>query len=402
MGWPKLFLRPTASLILVSLFCPAVVQAQSNPASDQRALLLDNVVRVVVAGQPSGYGFVVGRNGDVLWVATAAHVVFQEEDETAGATEDARSALRGEIRVVLRGGNTEWQLAGLPQQAVGADLAFLPVQIPLSKIFFDSWLRRVVEQDPEPGGPVRIAAVPSGIEFDAWVGTIVREGNSIRVESLAGGREGQSGAPVVGGRAFIGMYLGSAGQRILPMDVIEKAARQADLPWSLEVQPPRSTTVRLCLDVRGVLPSEVRINSPAGVSQLDESGCAPASSGRTAIYVDGRVIENRCVPDRVNLPSIAEQRLSVDCSLDPQGAWSSPYGQVRVTKAGSDRWRIRGLDFSPFGEIDGEMWQVGDLFQVQARNGMAQQVIGELRKVERRLSGFLVGGGQRVDLELTR
>ena len=371
-----------------------LLQARSYVADG----MLENVVTIVIGGDRGGLGFIIGRNGDILWVATAAHVVFTDLNHVPPVA--AR-----EISVKRRNDPTAWALAGPPQPGLGEgdklDLAFIPVRMPLQTILFDRWREPVVDDAPAIGDAVRIAGQPGRVAYDDRRGKIGVVDGQARVVDLQGGQGGQSGAPIATSRGFVGMYLSAAGERAMPIAQVRQAAIAAQLPWTLVSVGPRATPMRLCLKVTGLTPSAVRVNSDAGIRQPDADGCLVARSGAATIYSNDPAF--RCKPNRLNLPSTAEFHLPLQCAPELESLWyTADYGILRITRTGENRWRFTGLDMSPYGGMNGTINLVPQGLAVAGQSTTGAQVNGMLRIDGGRLKGRLLVGPNPPNLELAR
>jgi len=376
---------------------PATAQPQANAwVAEQHAEdALDNVVRIEPAGAPSGAGFFIGRVADRVWIATAAHVVFAQGDD-----ENDFETPRPNITMRMRDGRV-WPADGPPQRGFGGDLAFVPFRMPRN--FAWLWHERVIEADAGPGAPVRIAATATSVAYDEWDGETAGDGAALAVTGLDHGRGGQSGAPIFAGRGFVGMYLGSTGERMLPIETVRSAALRSNLPWDLVAYPPRPVAVRVCLDVVGAPLAALRLNSLAGgMATPDATGCASTMSGPATLFVDRRVADYRCSPGTPNLPREPEQRLPVTCSPELEGIWrAGAYGTVTFTSAGDGQWNVSGLQQAPFGAISGHASLIGNQLSLQGRSGL-QAIVGTLAAGPGRLAGTLLVDGQPYAVELLR
>lgn len=380
-------------------------QAGAAPVQDHvdryiRNQLLDSVVRVSSESggkSQDGFGFVFGRAGNTIWIATAGHVIFPE----FGNTTQARPKPAANIQIWRHDDPRVWTLGGEPELGLGADLAFLPVRMPPSEIGVDLWRQRVVVPDPQVGEPVWIAGKPGEISFDVSGGQIANSDSSSTVVAVGlRGEEGQSGAPVVTARGIVGMYVQSAGNRIVPISIIRDAALQANRPWQLgDVEPP-ATAVHLCVRYEGSNALALQINGPAGIRSLDDKGCTNTLSGANIIVAKSSNIQ--CTPASILLARDSEQEVSVKCFVDPQGVWRSvSYGFLQVAQ-GDRRWAISGLPMLPYGEIVGTLRGEPPDLWVDARAWNGLVVNGTVRLEARRLHGRLIFGGTPVDIEVTR
>ena len=181
----------------------------SAPAQPTR-LILQNVVRIeaVDDNTPSkGYGMIVGRSGDLLWVATAAHVVFKPGWETEDDPEPLPSlsaqwigisGRRRVVRAVMAGRN---------------DVAFIAVDAPAADPASNAWAQRILNPAPTAGESVAIAATVQEIDLDPDRGRVPTGFSTTDPSGVPGlaGEVGQSGAPVTSDRGVIGLFTAHAG-----------------------------------------------------------------------------------------------------------------------------------------------------------------------------------------------
>lgn len=381
----------------------SVVLAQSTEevvdqfVSDQ---LLNNVVQIQVGNNNRsnpGLGFIFGRDGNIIWIATAAHVVFPD----FGRPLVVELKPAPGITIQRRGDSRQWRPTNDPEVAFGGDIAFVAVDMPLETMAPDMWREPVVVVGPEVGDAVRIAGMPSNIIYGDNVGRFIgydSEGR-MQIENLAG-RPGQSGAPVATKNGFIGMYTSSAGDRVIPIAVIKNAAVLAHRPWQLSMAPQIPVSVRVCLDVVGGDRSDISLNGPAGIRRLDELGCVNTKSGTNKLVSS---MYTYCEPSEYEIGRQPEQTVRAKCFINPVGIWQSQaHGGVRISRDGERFWRIEGLNMSPFGWIEGNISGALPNLVIDATTQFGLVVTGQLILEQRHLSGRILVGGTPYRLELTR
>jgi len=183
MGRLSLFFGFAAALIAGQVALRA--QTPADWVTQQQAdSALKNVVRIETSGS-SGAGFIIGRRGSQLWVATAAHVVFSQSTDADGFPVPMER-----ITMRMRDGR-EWTAGGVPLRGFGEDLAFLPFQVPSAQEGAPAWRELVIEHDPEPGARARIAATSTAIQFADWDGEVALSGEDMSVTGLDSAGEGQ-------------------------------------------------------------------------------------------------------------------------------------------------------------------------------------------------------------------
>lgn len=379
--------------------------ARAQEAGDPLAAALDavrtdqflyNVVWIEGdAGRQAGAGFIVGRQLEVVWIATAAHVAFRDfrRDVLVPAPQDG-------LRIHFHGQGGSLPVAGPPRLGRG-DLAFIPVFRPPSQFGPDLWREQVIETHLETLAPARLAALPGAIGYGPADGRLQRtpEGGLELVE--ISGAEGQSGAPVVAGRGLVGMYYQSAGQRMIPIAEIAASARETEVPWRLAALPPPARPVRLCLTVDGAAPSQLRVNSDLGLRTPGPDGCADVLSGSVSLSAQDPTL--RCEPRVLTLPATpTSQTLRAQCAANLSGIWNSSFGAVHIRRLGEGPWRAEGAPTLPGGWIAVSIVPVGATHQVSGHNQAGAMVFGEAEVTASRLRLRLQIGGLPRDLELVR
>lgn len=390
-----------AAAITIALW-PGVASAQSEQSNLDRFItdqLLNNVVVIDVGADthtPTGLGFIFGRHGDTVWIVTAAHVVFPEFGRSLIADLQAAPG----ISVQRRNDDRFWIPVLPPQVGFGGDIAFIGVSMPL-QMGPDRWREPVVVRAPDIGDELTIAGKPGEIDFGQSGGRVsgFDAAGKAQIEGLKGA-EGQSGAPVATALGFVGMYIQSAGQQVIPISAIENAAHAAVLPWQLTDAPAKSIPVRLCLTVTGETGGFLSLNGPAGLVKLDDGSCVSTKSGMNRVVPVNGVL---CVPSEFTLSRDAEQTERITCSINPAGIWQSRTdGFLRIKSFNESSWKINGLEQSPFGWFKGTITSEPNNLVVDAHTQFGLAVTGSLVLEPQRLSGDIIVGGSSYHLEVTR
>jgi hypothetical protein len=364
---------------------------QAEPFATEQ--MLNNVVRVETdAGTAFGFGFIFGRFGDVLWIATAAHVIYPDRSHVPPEPVSG-------IRVQLRG-LAKWFVPAEPPVLASHDIAFIGISAPLSQTGAVFWRNNIEVDQPALGQPVRIAAIVGQIAYSPiGTGKVVGTAQAPVIEIYMG-QEGQSGAPVASPEGFVGMYQKSAGQRVVPIIAVRDEALKAGKPWQLLRAPLLPVAVRLCLTPATANAALPQINGPTGTVQRDANNCVQTMSGvNVLVPPQAGVI---CDPVEVNLPRDPQQTLAVRCYVDPSGVWMSKTDGYVTVAAQGDIWTIEGLTQSRFGPFKRLLSGSPPRLQVQMRTPIGNMASGYLTLEPRRLYGRLIVDGQNFDVDLDR
>lgn len=390
---PRQILRTLCALVL--LLCQG---AYPQAGSGQREAfvaeqMLNNVVRIETeSGTAFGFGFIFGRSGDVLWVATASHVVFTDRSRIPWQPAAG-------IRVQLRG-LTDWFMPAEPPTGASHDIAFIGILAPLTKTAGVLWRNNIQVDQLILGQPLRIAAVPGQIAYSpTGTGKVVGTVQAPTIE-LYMGEAGQSGAPVASPEGFVGMYQRGAGERVVPIAVVRNEAARAGKPWQLVPAPAASTPVKLCLLPTAGTTALPHVNGPAGIVQPDTSNCVQTMSGLNALVPPEQGM--LCTPSQLNLPRDAQQTLTVRCYVDPSGVWRSQTDGYATVAAQGEIWTIEGLSQSRFGTFNGILTGPPPRLEVQMRTKTGSIASGTMLLEARRLHGRLLVDGQSFEVDLER
>lgn len=384
-------LRTICALILCFSHA-AIAQIElgySGPFATEQ--MLNNVVRVETE-KSIGFGFIFGQSDDVLWIATAAHIIFPSRNRIPPDP-------AANIRVQLRG-LVNWFTPAAQPTLASHDIAFVGVSAPLAQTATVFWRRNIQVEQLTVGQPLRIAASAGLIAYSPnGTGRIGGTVQAPRIE-INTGQEGQSGAPVASPEGFVGMYQRSAGERVVPISIIRDEALRAGKPWELSLAPMTPTTVRLCLKPAVGSVGMPEVNSPTGTVQRDAGNCVQTLSGLNLLVPPQ--VGVLCNPQSVNLPRDPQQTLAVRCYVDPSGVWASKKDGFMTVAAQGDIWTIEGLTQSRFGAFRGLMTGSPPHLQVQMRTPTGSMASGTLTLEPRRMHGRLLVDGQTFDLDVER
>lgn len=392
-------LRIAVMLLILAAWPGGAARAVCLGEDYLRGQLLHNAV-VIRVGTPEsapefGLGFIVGRQGETLWIATAAHVVFAQ----GSAGLEPRSA----VSIWLKGFPQPWSVTTEPRPATNVDLAFLSVRIPVREVGIDRWREAVIADDPVPGERVWIVGRPSELDFDDGTARI---GPAMSAQNLGlegvGGQPGQSGAMVVTTRGVVGMRVASMGNAVVPIEAIRRSATQAGIPWALvSSQLPPPVDVRVCLETTGPYRPRLELGGLCGVVPTDANGCATVIAGRQQVVPAEQYLS--CTPSEFIAGRQAERRVRVSCEVDPAGLWrSAELGFLQVTRETEQVWSIRGLDVPLHGQVTGRLTGQPPLLSVDANTASGVRVLGNLDLAPRRLDGRLMFDGIPINVNLAR
>lgn len=387
----------SVAMMLSSLAC-----AQNARDSTDRYVedqLLNNVVIIEGVhndGRPIlGLGMIIGRTADFIWVATAKHVVFKEDHLLSSANASPVKSLRAKFR-----NGTIWEVAHPPERTM-IDLAFFSLRVPRNEAGPDLWRENVEILNPAVGTEVRLAGLPKLIRYGgsgARIAGIDPAGN-LEIENL-NGVEGQSGAPVATNNGFVGIYVQSAGSRVIPMSSIKQEAARAGRPYMLLPAPAKATPVRLCLineEGSRDLPAVVDTRE---IRKPDKDGCVATTSGPARLRASNVWIS--CQPQQFELSTQAHQTLRIACSIDPAGHWRvKSEGYVEVKKISEALWSIEGFT-SRFGTFSGALRGPSTSLTIEIRMGSGLSLHGPIELSPNSMTGNLSGTGGTWQLELRR
>lgn len=328
--------------------------------------LLYNVVKITA--EHNGYGLIIGREFDRLYVATALHILpdsFIWPDPAPLP-----------VTVKLYRLNETWE--ALPHRVTGSqgsDLAIIEVNIPerprgdgVTPLFANHWRAQVFDSDPRIG---------ERAELMASVQTIGYAGGNARVSGVEVGKvvafhdlletSGQSGTPISTERGIVGIYLGTKAQQIVSLPEIAAVVNREIGPGAYQLVPVdrRPSPATVCVRVRDTPQDEIAIKGPNGLLELDKDGCAETLSGshRTASKFVA------CEPSTFVVPEGKSLRLAISCKPIPDGVWvARGLGFLNVSRCGADCWDFNANLPQNRGELKGRF--EGELPRLSVEEGI--------------------------------
>jgi hypothetical protein len=359
-----------AVLVITIMPHPSLVAPAA--AQDARPIILNNLVRLTARNTDGtvseGYGLVIGRKDDDIWIVTAAHVVFLEQRVPFQASS---------ITAVI--GPPECQTAApaseAPYKPGRTDIALLPLRVPLriqgqapvqgmppQASACELWIPSVLSEGPVAGEELKLIGHSGRLEINPRVvrltGGAAPQGpfGSVGIEGLSS-QGGDSGAPVASARGVVGLYIGAVGAAgyMVPINVIREAISGSDSPWQLTAgSDPTPGIVRFCVQQTGPERPEIRLQGPTDAIALDASGCATAPRATLRVNVPNPAL-HACEPSRI-APTKDNQTILIACSAKLDGYWRhGATDGLTVSTLSPGRWRISGLATTPFGPLSGEV-----------------------------------------------
>lgn len=392
------FLCTALSITLVSLSDP--LYAEQVGEKYVREQLLDNVIVIRAVGDDgiphTGFGFIIGREGETVWAATAGHVVLPR-------LKDGNLTPFRTITARRHNDPREWKVGTPKPAASGGDIAFVPVLMPSSQSGIDTWLEGSIAACPQVGERAWIAGRAGEIAYDDSVAQVSggAAGGTLSISGLDG-HEGQSGAPIVITRGVIGMYVSSDGQRFISIDKVAAAVVATGATWSLhDSMIPCAYRVKVCVVNDGPVRTKLKLNGPGGIAPLEDDGCATTSAGANLVVADNA--QTQCSPQRLMIGSDPLQTFHIQCATDPIGTWASQtLGYLNVVRLGEGEWKIEGLEQLPQGQIEGRLISQPPNLWIDAQTASGAKVTGNLQLFPARLWGRIYVGGTALDIDLRR
>lgn len=345
----------------------AVTSASAAPL-DLRPILLNNVVLVTAAGPKGelqkGFGFIVARVDDLLWIATAGHVVMWPPSPT-----DDQIAYDTNAYVELYGAPGERKAISAPpkyDKTRNVDVAFFSIRSPrIQGRLFDDWRTPVLRLTPSKGEAVQIAAsVQRSIELAPEIGHIEQVPVGGDVLSVIGlvGTKGQSGAPVMSSAGIVGMHVatGFAGPtqaKVIPSALIRSIAIALQVPWQLTSNDaaPDESFHHVCVRHLGSEQPPVRLGASALIAIDKNGGCGDMNQGGE-LKVLSADFNVRCLPASVILGAAPNAEVALNCEPAVAGQWQQgPLGGAQVTEISERDYAFSGLPFGPCGAISGRL-----------------------------------------------
>ncbi len=388
-----------------------VAPAAAAPAQDARALaatLRPNTVRIHAVfdrgteGEESvyGFGFIVGRDGDGLWIATAGHTVWAPKD---GEPEKRQA---DEVRVTYYSapGARPWARVSAHFDDSGYDLAFLVAE-PLPEV---RWIERSTAAESVMEGE-QVVHIGRDLDWHLSPAT-VDEVEYPKHEIMLRGKVpfGSSGGPVVSEAGIVGMIL--TGTRVLPIHYGRYFARRNQIPWLLGPhQPSRSCEpFEVCFDrTDAVGLGRLVIQGVDLRASLADGACVTvAPQLRYRLKPDRTGL--RCRPDGLTPICGMARRVGWHCEIDIEGTWRSTWGEVQFIPTLSGEYRFFGFADGPRVVPEGKAYVTQDgrlslIDQSSAAPMLSQRDWrAELTLSIYHMSGTASIGTERLPLNLAR
>lgn len=259
---------------LLFLFCllPLLLAAQIDPVADA---IKPNVVAITAdfpsGGKEQGFGFVVGERNNVLYLATAGHVV--REDGAAPGKENADN-----IRVVFCGDDRSYPARILKATISPFDFGLLELSKPPSYV----WKADCLDTKPAVGTSVGYI----GRNNRCYIPTATVRGtvNTLNIDFISvdinGVSRGTSGAPLIGSDGLIGMIVtaeSSSADALTIERLQEEITQEEKYPFRFGLQPGGG--------LRGDLETYYMVKIEGGFFEM---GCKESR--------DGGLCQNREIP----------------------------------------------------------------------------------------------------------
>ncbi|USX26050.1 hypothetical protein NHH73_26375 [Oxalobacteraceae bacterium OTU3CINTB1] len=343
-----------------------------------------------------GLGMIMARQGDLLWVATAGHVIFDQDHLLTLPYVPSVKVLTGKLR-----DGSRWAAALPPERTTDVDLAFLALKVPFGETGPDSWREGVEILEPKVGTKVRLAGLPDKIAYGgegASISAVDTHGN-IEFAGLMG-VAGRSGAPVATKDGFVGIYVQSAGNRVVPMSVIKAVALGSNRPYGLSPTRAAPSAVRVCLVNSSGDAYMPQLIGPEVRAKPDKDGCVATLSGAHFLAA---APGTDCEPHEFSLSDAPVQTIRFKCSVDPEGVWvSAQSGYLSVKKLGENLWSVEGLSQSQYGQLNGLLRGAPPTMQLELRTPVGLAFFGSIVLQPQKLKGNLAGSAGILPIEVSR
>lgn len=402
-----------AALAITLAVCIAPSDGSAQQAtSHSQQNFLSNVVRI----GSSGYGLIVARGYNRLYVVTAKHVVA---DEKGNLYADM-------LPIFLQGDDVAWNERPvedwrLPERPPLQDIIILGVFVPRTP--GDTGRRHrtdpilwslSLDEAPQVGDAVRLTATVNAIGYAPSLGIVEElsseQGVAVRISGRIG-QHGQSGAPIATEWGLIGIYLGNDGDDAdfvaLPLirdAVISSFGQEL---WDLLPAPVRPVQTVLCVDLVGAPIDSVRLSGPEGLVILNGSACGRTLTGRhMAFGAPGSHL--RCDPETFSVPAEVLAPFRITCKPDFGGIWHGPQSEfLTLDKVGDELWQFKLTHRPVNGEIHfditGKARLRGDLMSiVSGKVGRQTGVTGSMRLSSGRLTLDLTTKSETLAMEFER
>ncbi|WP_422039631.1 hypothetical protein [Roseibium sp.] len=396
--------RLTTFLVIFFLLRSANLAAQDIDEQHRNFVREDFLYNVVkIKGEKQGYGLIIGREFDLLYVATAFHIL----PESFIWPDPAPTP----VTVKLYRLNETWE--ALPHRVTGSkemDLAIIEVYVPrqprgdgVTPLIADHWRAQVFDSEPRIGDRAELMASVQTIGYAGGNAIVsgVEAGRVAKFEDLLES-PGQSGAPISTTRGIVGIYLGTRAQQLVSLPDIAEIVHTEIGPgaYQLVSVPRRPSPTTVCVSIRNGLEHGIAISGPKGLLLLDKDGCAESLSGLhnvTAQYAS-------CEPSTFDVSVEALFEVTVSCGPLPDGVWiASGLGFLEVTPCGPECWNFRANLPQNRGELRGRL--EGKLPRLSVEESVLRgriPVIGSVLVDSSGLHMDLVADGEFLEERFTR
>ena len=398
-------------VVVLALLAACGGSAWALDGGDLRPIVLNNVVMITSSqrnGKPEvGYGLIVGRSGDMLWIATARHVVIWPPSPTSDKIEHDPATFVD----FLWGGQAALALA--PRGAIDRDLdvAFIAVRSPLTATgSFERWRTPVLRVAPAKDEEVRIGGSNKrSIELADETGRLLEAGDGEHALALQGlvAYEGQSGAPLMSKFGVVGLLsssgpAGATQVNAIPIERVRSAAALLLVPWQLSPnEVAGGPVVHVCLRHLGTEHPALTLGGTLRIAGDATGGCGDVSGGD--VSVQSPDVDVRCTPDKFLVRDAAAGNLAVRCDPRVSGLWTNTTGGAQVEDVSEDVFSFSGLQYGPYGRITGRLtgWASSLLFEGHTPGG--QRVFGTAKATRTQLDLVLtLPDGGRLIASLNR
>lgn len=383
--------------------------------ADLRSLLLNNVARIQApsdSGVPkNGYGLIVGRELEVLWVATAAHVV--KRTPTNDNSADYVSAT-----IYFYGSAQPFRIAAEPRWT-NIDIVFLPVHAPLgANQLVDDWISAVIAPRVSNGDEasllgssadaIAIAPDKGRIQLASGLATPVQLPDVFNIQGLRG-LEGQSGAPVATAQGIVGIYFasgvgGPSDAQVISIVSVKRLAEARSVRWELiENSGPSPVMTRLCIRHLTTERPAVMIGGQIAAPDAAGSACVRLHAGTQAI--SSTDLDLSCSPSSIKLAEEPSQEVAVSCAIALGGIWTNnDLGGGQLTPITGGKWAFEGLDLGPYGHVSGQLSGVQPQLYFDGQTANGRPLRGFVH-VDRKVLAFhltMTSSGTPFSFSLTR
>jgi hypothetical protein len=405
------FRRWLRSIVAMALLATGVGGTWALDGGDLRPIVMNNVVLISSSqrnGSPElGYGLIVGRAGDLVWIATARHVVVWPPTPAVDKIEfDRRTRVE-----FLWGGQADIALP--PRGAIDPDLdvAFIAVRSPLATgSGLERWRTPVLRLAPARDEEVRVGGSNKrSIELADESGRVVVAGDGERDLALRGlsAYPGQSGAPLMSKFGVLGMLTssgpsGASEVHAVPIARVQRAATLLLVPWQLSPNEiAGGPVVHVCLRHLGTEHPALVLGGTLRIAGDANGGCGEVNGGDVGVATPD--VDVRCLPDKFMIRDAAASNLAVHCDPRVSGLWTDTSGGAQVEEVSEDAYSFSGLQYGTYGRITGRLtgWASSLIFDGHTVGG--QRVIGTAKVSRTQLDlALTMPDGGRLTASLNR